>query len=98
MPYVDYDNNGKIKAIYGCQQYEGQEYIEEASQKYKDKMAQEQKKLQLAELQTQIDELEKSQLRSIREVALNKSVTFAMGKLQSLDNQIAELREQIKGL
>lgn len=49
-------------------------------------------------LQKEIDELEKSQLRAIREVALNKGIAFAMGKLQTLDEQISGLRKQITEL
>lgn len=49
-------------------------------------------------LQSQIDTLELSQARAIREIALGKSVEFAMGKLQALDKQIAEIRTQIAGL
>lgn len=68
------------------------------TQEYKDKIAQEQKEAQKSELQAQIDELEKTQFRAIREVALNKDLEFAMGKLQALDAEIAVLREQIGGL
>ena len=50
------------------------------------------KEAQRAELLAQIEELEKSQTRAIREVALGKSVDFAMGKLQTIDEQISELR------
>ena len=59
---------------------------------------QRQSNIKRAELQSQIDELEKNQARAMREIALNKSVDFAMGKLQALDEQISDLREQIKGL
>lgn len=63
------------------------EYI--AEQKSKEKA------IQKAEILKQIDELEQSQARAIREIALNKDTTFAMGKLQSLDEQIIELRGQL---
>lgn len=45
---------------------------------------------------TQIAELEKSQARVTRELAINKDIDFAMGKLKSLDEQIVDLRTQIR--
>lgn len=60
------------------------EYIAEQESKTKE--------AQRVELLTQINELEKSQTRAIREVALGKSVDFAMGKLQTIDEQISKLR------
>ena len=46
-------------------------------------------------IREQIAEIEQSQLRAIREIALNKNIEFAMEKLQALDSEIAELRAML---
>jgi len=97
-PYLDYEFVDINYSTFDPDKYEiqnnqlidisqTQEYIAEQTAK--------ENAIKKVELQNQIDELEKSQPRAIREIALNKSVDFAMGKLQSIDEQIQDLRTQI---
>jgi len=57
---------------------------------------QKQKEIKRAELQNQIDELEKSQARPLRELRLDTTNQYSQAKLVGIDNQIVNLRTQIK--
>ena len=90
-----HDNNQEIESLYpDCSFVINDNFAGQVGDEYE--ITEEQEKAQKKlEILAQIDELEKTQARAIREVALNKSVDFAMGKLQLLDEQIAELRKML---
>jgi len=50
------------------------------------------------DLLNEIAELEKSQLRAVRELIIDPTSTFPLNKLKSIDSQIQDLRTQIEGL
>lgn len=62
---------------------------------YKTKILKEEKEIRLQDLQLKIAELEKSQLRAVREFILYSGNEFAKTKLQGIEIQIQGLREQI---
>jgi hypothetical protein len=67
------------------------------TQEYKDKIAQEQKEIQKAELQSQIDELDKKRIRAVCEMEI-KDEASGQTWLEFYTEQIHGLRRQIISL
>lgn len=65
---------------------------------YKAKIAEKEKTIKKVELQSQIDELEKSQARPIRELRKDPENVYANNKMDSIDARIQDLRLQIVAL
>lgn len=92
MPYINYDENENIIGIFANQQYEGQTFVNENSEKYKAYLQTQEKLTQKTNLQFQIDELDKKRIRAIAEPSQkDENITW----LEYYTAQIIELRNQL---
>lgn len=97
MPYVNYDENNKITGIFANQQYEGQTFLEENSERYQAHLAKQEAEKQETLLKAQIDALDKKSIRAMREPSVKDATTdqtwleYYTGEIQNLRAQIAEL-------
>lgn len=97
MPYINYDENGKITEKFACQQYEGQTFLDENSDEYKNFLVMQENISIKTKLQSQINELDKKSIRAIREPAI-KNETTGQTWLEYYTIQIQDLRVQIAAL
>ena len=97
MPYINYDKNQNITGIFANQQYEGQKFIDTDSEEYKKYLLKQEKDKKTANLQTEIDELDKKRIRAIAEPSVKDEKT-GQTWLEYYTDQVMELRNQIANL
>ena len=109
--YADFAHNANAngqrteqddKAVYALYAYEelqnGQIVDISATEEYKAKVLMTENTVKKAELQSQIDELEKSQARPIRELVKDSQNAYAKTKIDNIEQKIQDLRAQMTAL